>query len=458
MNAIPFQFYVAIFVFLSIPTSYLKFKRFINPISLVVTWWGGWLYISNFSLTGLYIPEDTTQGLVLLMLSGYVLGCFLCPMSKNRNILKNIELFQGLKLHYFITLCLIIPLFLKALSIFSDTGMDPSYRGKIFGQGEEASILYGTFYIQLIYTFFIYPYISVLSLISIICSIELGRNTLLVLTSVIVVAKSVMTFGRDDIFNSIIIYLVYSIIVFENHIIGFGNFGKFFITNSLRSIHKKTLAFRKNALTSKITPILIVTLLVSVVSSLSSIRSGSENDSLGDTVFDTLISNNTMGFVLLEREISNPASYLNTHLTYGQATFSIIDILLTFIIRRFDSNFIGLTREMGIYQNEFFHIGGGHVGNAYYTMIYNFYLDAREVGVFIFPLLFGLATSFFFGRMIYKKSIISTLSFLSMISMLLASITQSQLSSMDFWGGFVWILLYKRTFSLKGKMVKYDHP
>lgn len=49
-----FIFLIPTVVFICVFLSYLKFKRLANPITFMTIWWGGWLFIANLSLTGIY--------------------------------------------------------------------------------------------------------------------------------------------------------------------------------------------------------------------------------------------------------------------------------------------------------------------------------------------------------------------------------------------------------------------
>lgn len=57
--------------------SLFKFKRLLNPVLIIVCWWTFWLWISNFGLTGFFIPSSGTQIMVLVMLASVFLGSLL---------------------------------------------------------------------------------------------------------------------------------------------------------------------------------------------------------------------------------------------------------------------------------------------------------------------------------------------------------------------------------------------
>jgi hypothetical protein len=63
-----FQWFIPVFAGFGCIASFAKFRRLMNPIALLVLWWCLWLFVANFSPTGLSIPGIRTQILVLVML------------------------------------------------------------------------------------------------------------------------------------------------------------------------------------------------------------------------------------------------------------------------------------------------------------------------------------------------------------------------------------------------------
>lgn len=169
-----FIFLIPTVVFICVFLSYLKFKRLANPITFMTIWWGGWLFIANLSLTGIYIPGVHTQSLIILMLLAYTLGALIVVKTNNKykkNILFDKSISININFHkqfksilnvsYPILLIFVLPFFVKAIYLLrTSSALElQSYRSKIFSTSDKASILYGSSQVELFYVIFLYSLI-----------------------------------------------------------------------------------------------------------------------------------------------------------------------------------------------------------------------------------------------------------------------------------------------------------
>lgn len=115
-----------------------------------------------------------------------------------------------------------------------------------------------------------------------------------------------------------------------------------------------------------------------------------------------LLSYHTAGFFLYDSALNDQTSPLNTELGYGRATFAGLLFPVTQVIRMFNKSYTSFldkwypytasSKDLGIRSES----GKEFFFNAYYTMLFPFYLDFRLFGICFFSFTFGLLTSLFF--------------------------------------------------------------
>jgi hypothetical protein len=110
-----------------------------------------------------------------------------------------------------------------------------------------------------------------------------------------------------------------------------------------------------------------------------------------------------VGFTLLDIEISNEQSLVNTRLSYGRSILGGIDDPVIILLRRFDNDLISIVREAGTERYVFTQVGYYENGlpkfsNAFYTIISSLYMDGREPFVFLASAFFGLVLSRYYLR------------------------------------------------------------
>lgn len=96
--------------------SKLLFNFYVNPVSVMFIWWGGWLTVSNLNENfGLFIPTPYTQFLILTFLLSYLIGASFATYNKTKKIHFTFNLKLGrrvLDITFFSLFILIIPYFI----------------------------------------------------------------------------------------------------------------------------------------------------------------------------------------------------------------------------------------------------------------------------------------------------------------------------------------------------------
>lgn len=464
-----FIFLIPTVVFICVFLSYLKFKRLANPITFMTIWWGGWLFIANLSLTGIYIPGVHTQSLIILMLLAYTLGALIVVKTNNKykkNILFDKSISININFHkqfksilnvsYPILLIFVLPFFVKAIYLLrTSSALElQSYRSKIFSTSDKASILYGSSQVELFYVIFLYSLILLCLIISSIFLYVYGNRLYILLSTFLNFCKSVMTLGRFELYF-IFFFLVILGFLFNKKISDQLN-------STLALLRIKSRAGKR--LLFYLLFILAIILLSVTIISVVRISSKGSKASYYEVFYDFIIWYHTCGFVLLDKQLEDPYSILSQNMTYGLSTFSSLERILFLIITRFDKDFSGIFPLIGgkeqlvlylhEFMNDFQKIGSApdRYANAFYTMVYDFYIDGREIGVFIFSFILGYITSLFYQDWIKNNNLYSLSWLLLFLYISLMSIFQSQFSSIPTWGFMLLLLLiqnYKYVFSKK---------
>lgn len=126
---------------------YFKTKRYTNPLGLILLIWGTFLILSNFSITGLYVPSYSTQLIVILGLFSSVVGALLTNVKKESD--KKEENLKEKKLFIFVFLFAGISIFIllyKAIDIFLNYNTFEDYNRFIRANIEGKVQLFGIGY------------------------------------------------------------------------------------------------------------------------------------------------------------------------------------------------------------------------------------------------------------------------------------------------------------------------
>lgn len=119
---------------------------------------------------------------------------------------------------------------------------------------------------------------------------------------------------------------------------------------------------------------------------MSFIRAGKE-ESILFIAYEYLIRYFTAPFIALDTFIHN------LHMGefyFGRVTFTPLDTIFVYFTRRFDDSVVNISESISHYTRDFIDIGNGYTHNAFYTSIYNFYLDGGIIALIIISLVLGI--------------------------------------------------------------------
>jgi oligosaccharide repeat unit polymerase len=425
------------FAFLLSYWNYLKFRRLLNPITIILLWWSFWLFVSNWSLAGLNIPSGRTQTMVLIMLFAVFLGSKLAKTEQpedvrllelNQNVYRNWQFLSRLNL---LVAPIVLFYFIRALHILPSA--DPvKYRTAVFGVGEKPSILFGQGYMQILYKIIVSPFIFFSMILGILFFLKYRNKRLLLIPLFLIALDAVMTLGRFNFYYVLVFFWL----------------SYLFLRQRFNAAHEEEgshsyLSKRKG----KSGLFILLVIMASMLIVLSVVR-GERKENVFSTVRMFAINYHTVGFVLFDTELSAPSSRLNTRVSYGRSTFGGLDTLLSLILRRFDSRIVPMAGENGQYMHAERVIGLDKnnqpiKGNAFYTILYSLYLDGRYFFVILMPFLFGYFVAAHYLRWIKNGSFINLAFLIILMYLALFSLFQSPVEGLKFWIGLLLVVLLR---------------
>lgn len=387
---------IIIFSFLS----KAKTGTYNNPIVYFNFWWGGWLFISYFGLLGIDVPNIRTYLIVMLYMVLFSIGCLLIIKRVNpiQNSLKK-ELTKSseyklktLNIIQLFILLILIPFVIKAIP--NILNMEAStYRTAIYS----TNILYSSNTIERAFDYIIQPMIVTGLLLGGLSTLLGFKYRKLFIISVLnAILYSIMTLGRWY-FLRIIAFLLLGYLLL--------------ILTRKTNLNKKVLRSNKR--------LLLVLLPVGFIAILVSSFRANNTNSILYTFYEYVVRYFTGSFVALDRFLND--YYSNTMSNYyGRVTFAGLEEFFVFVIRRFDTSVENLKSTISFYTNEFINIGGGYSYNAFYTSIYNHYLDGGILFLVLFTIIFGTTVGVIYNYYISKPNLfsISLLVFIIYISLI----------------------------------------
>jgi len=415
---------IPLMTFFFVISSYVKTRRVFNPVGILCFWWGFWLYVSNFSLAGLYVPSFYTQFLYMLMLTAMVFGCLCVPSvrrvvwdeTRGQRILGRWNLMRILLLA---VSPIVVFYFKKALGLLSMDTVGSAYRNEAFGAGD--SILFGAGYAQPLYHAFVIP-IVFMSFIAGVVFYNVYRQRLLLWWTVLLLCMdAVMMLGRVSF------YIMFSMMLF----------GALFHKQGLRlnrnhSRQKFDKSKRWGVSLGLAVGLIVLTVLVS---NLRGIKS--EDADLRTTIMEIVVNYHTGGFVMFDSERRDPRSLLNSKMTYGRGLLGALDTLTVWGIRRFDKSIRDVSGEIGEYLHDYRVLGQNQgipvLMNAFATILYPLYFDGREIMVFIVPWFYGYWLTLLYRRWIQNEDIHSFMLVLLLLYVGIFSIFHSFAADFRFW-------------------------
>lgn len=421
-------FLVAITLIQSI-FNWRAFGKFLNPINIIVLWWGGWLAIALSSITNLYKPGTKVTFLVITLLlgvfSGGIHGIILSQRDKKeKNNLVNEKKFISVIVNFyrktqFIVKSIVAFYFIKAIYTIFSRGLI-GYRALTFSSEENEGVLFGNPYLEILYNITISPYIFFYLITGSYLWFKGYSKNIFISSSILLFLESSMRLGRFGLY--------YIIFVFA--------FGYLLHSRIGKSTKKKV---RKG-----------IILALTTIFLIGGIR---ENNFL-KTFKDSILQYHTVGFTLISNELENPNSKLNTNLTYGIGTFGGLDYISTLFIRRFNRSYdskyskivkdhhLGVQTGVDDYGNPIYH-------NAFYTILFPLYSDFRVLGVFFIPYLLSLFLAKFYLRGLNNPNIFDHFQTTLITFVFVFSIFQSIISSYIIFLAWILFMLTRKLASTK---------
>ncbi|WP_164966405.1 O-antigen polymerase [Aliarcobacter skirrowii] len=397
---------------------FFKTRRYTNPLGLILLIWGTFLILSNFSITGLYIPSYYTQIIVILGLISSVVGALLTNVKKESD--KKEESLKEKKLFIFVFLFAgisILFLLYKAIDIFLSYNTLKEYIMFTKASEEGDIALYGTGYLL--------GYIN-------------NITVAIIYSSLFISTSMFMINGKKKLFIfSFILIAIYTIILSARE--GFVLVILAIFMGVLMKYVNTQIKFKY------IKKYLFIVLLALLFVFLVSITRGGMD--IMYLINRYIITYHTLGFTMLDLEIQNEYSYLNQNFTYGRASFGFLEQFIAIYTKLIDRDlFTALFTEVRHYVQLQNIVGEDKKGymrfNAYYTSLYPMYLDFRLYGVIFICGLYGYFITKFYLKWKINSSIYGFTMVLFLFYVGYASILMPVMLRPFFWPSFFIILIY----------------
>ena len=439
------EFLVAIPVFaaVTILSSGIKFRKFLNPVSIVLFWWCGWLWVSNLHLTGLFVPGPGTQLMALTMLLAVFLGSKLAfPRSRpeaavgraNANLVRNSRYLIWLNVLYFPVMTFLL---VRAVPLLL-SGDPVKYRRAAFGSIDEPNPVFGGSYPQFLFDLLVMPVVFLSLIVGLILYFKFRRKTLLVLSVTLLTMEAAVMLGRFNFYH--IIVLAVLVFIFLGQVRGprTGPAGETGGPPPAGPRRARTLAAMAAGLLLGVGALLLI-----------SVWRGAKGTDTLTLVKTGLVEYHTVGFVLFDQELSSPTSRLNSRLSYGRSIIGGLDTLAVVLLRRVNPDLVPMAGENGVVMAEPREAGrDGHgqpiLANAFYTILYSLYFDGRYLAVILLPLVFGFLLARSYLDWLKNGSLASLALLLLLMYVGIFSLFQSPVETPRFWGALVLLPVMKK--------------
>jgi oligosaccharide repeat unit polymerase len=391
-----------------------------HPIMVIGGWWIAILVLANIMTYGVGIQPITN--LVIICFIGSILtsGVWLDGVVQPhhfpvpRIILKWKKVWIGLALLvYLYTLALGVVGY-KLQEIYGN-----EFRALVFGAGGYDSILYGSYYLQVMAGFVLAPLVLLGVIGFPVAGIYLGKFRYILIGIVFAAAADFQSAGRFNSYFfmlSVVLTVVFSI--------------------------KLKPGMKKKILASAV---VLITLMV-VSTARRNLQYDMDKEGFVRSV-EQAVDYHLYGVNLLNSELVDEKSVLRTQRSYGRLVFlSYPDKIACMALRRFGFSASPLIDEFAEHWQGQVVVGVDkdgtpHIANAFYTSIYAMYYDFGILGVILIPI------GFLFVLTRHYKSYVSSPNLLSLFVVVfisvffLTSIFNSKITSIDFVTIFLGILL-----------------
>jgi oligosaccharide repeat unit polymerase len=387
----------------------LRSKSWLNPVSLMILWWGTWVWIATFKLTGIFPPTVQVQLMVLTMIGGFMVGGLL---PKRFVLQTDAPVPDTLELHFdrvskwiaLIAGLMVVPAFIRGL--IGMNVLKEAYKSMAFGTPETPGYIFRSNAVESLYFLISPPLVLLLLIFGIAIYFQNGRGRVLAWALVLTLMDSIMRFSRVNIYMSCILIFAAGLI----YVAAPGTTWR----------RLKEISVRLGTLSA------VLAVLTSIVVGIGVIRNDRVIRELKEQFDIYVIDYHTMGFSFIDSDLENPKSDINTKLTYGRLTFGGLESLATIVIRRFDHRYyspalenavkFSANRLAGFRRDNATNVP--KLYNSYYTIVYTFYSDARYWGLFFGGLALGWLTMLAYRSWLQARRLeplVWTLFFLSIV-------------------------------------------
>jgi len=375
MNPLFFSFFILV-VFSVL--YYSLFKHFWSPSLLVLIWWVLWFSVAVSCDIGFPKPSNALffsfYAFALFFALGSLLPAslhFILPVPNNDCLLAfNNTLVRAWSL---VSIPVLFYFWRKASRVLSEDSFMGG-RGALINFEGSTHPVFGSSFIRNIVEVFIAGPLLYFSLFSFVYLLRGNRVLLSLVTCLGILLYQGTELGRSQIYRTA---LLLSVVFFF-----------------LWIYRKFVLSTRKLFL-----GLFVFLLIFYYIFSATMNRFKNNPNASWTDVTTELQSYHTVGFILYDLALNDPNSPLNTELGYGRASFSGLWFPVTQLIRMFDKTYTSfldkwypytaISHDLGVKAES----GKEFYFNAYYTMLFPYYLDFRLPGVCLFSLVLGFLIS-----------------------------------------------------------------
>ena len=416
---------IVVSITLCVLFSRFRFARWFNPISVIVVWWGGWLFLAYFSPVGLDPLSFRVVFFTIIFIVSVVLGALLCRKKARRDFSMGLSPCNNVDIRYrlLIFVCTIfsLPIFYGLFLNFGDM-LDPvSYYVKVRGEGGLYRAAFGSERIGY--------FVTIFSMSAVFCGLVVGSQTYSIkrrffLYGIAIASLVVYAQVSQERFGLLTILYIAILTSFCSY----WDSGRAFI--NVRSFF-------------------IISALIGVMVYLSLIRTG------GAPLFEILnkyvIMYHTVGFTILDKSLESKFSILSGDVTFGLLSLGFFERTFFVLTKLFPNELyaspgLEFNREMAeIIRVGFDDSGNPLFANAFTTSLLPSYLDGGVPFIVLIGVAKGYLITRFYVSMVNSKSVnwsvLSRSFFVFFMYASLASIYQGVISNQFFWGSVLLLAL-----------------
>ncbi len=449
---IEFILLIPVFTLLLVLLSAIKFQRILNPLSMIVFWWAFWLWVSNFSLTGFFVPGARTQAMVMIMVLAVFLGSLLATgkIREREEVARlNDRIVQNERYVFAMNLALvpvIVFFFVRALPVLLSS--DPVvYRSLAYSGIDRPESAFRSGYQAFLFHLVVSPVIFFSVIVGIVLFFDRKKKRLLLVSLTLFLLEAVLILGRFNFYHLGIFILLAFLFLAQR--------------KKPAVINQETDRTLPAGLRKGKFRILLATAAILAVLLALSLYRGERNVGLLRTLTKVTVDYHTVGLVLFDQELSNPFSRLNTRRSYGRSSLGGIDSLIVVMLRRFNRTIVPMAGESGLYFDEQRVVGEDREGrpikgNAFFTILYSLYFDGRYLFVIALPFVFGYLVSSHYLNWLKNGSLDRLILLILFLYLGFFSLFQSPLEGVKFWFS-LFLVLWMKNFGL-GFLKKNGSP